>query len=158
MIEDAAHGHHLENLSDLGIRLAIDDFGTGYSSFSYLKRLPVDFLKLDRSLIKELGHNPQDAAIVSAVVGLARDLGISSIAEGVEEPAQKDVLRSIGCDIGQGFWWAQPLPAPRITQLLRASHGSAGSRSDPTPHRSGRDYSPSTTSKMLSATRPWASR
>lgn len=118
LIDDAVHGHHLENLKDLGVGLAIDDFGSGYSTFSYLKQLQVDFLKIDRSLVQGIGDHMEDAAIVSAVVGLARNLGISTIAEGVEEASQRDVLRSIDCEIGQGFLWSEPVPATRITRLL----------------------------------------
>lgn len=118
LLDDTIHGHHLDDLEKLGVKLAIDDFGTGYSSFSYLKRLHIDFLKIDRSLIQGLGDDPQDAAIVSAIVGLSRSLGIGTIAEGVEESKQRDVLRSVECDVGQGFMWGAPMTSDRIQRLL----------------------------------------
>jgi diguanylate cyclase (GGDEF)-like protein/PAS domain S-box-containing protein len=108
----------LQALKGLGVQLAIDDFGTGYSSLSYLKHFRVDTLKVDRSFISGVENDPQDAAIVESVVALARSLGLSVTAEGVETTAQLDVLNAIACDEAQGFFFARPQPAESITALL----------------------------------------
>jgi diguanylate cyclase (GGDEF)-like protein len=98
-------------LKDLGVRLVLDDFGTGYSSLSYLKRFPIDAIKIDRSFIGGLGTNRGDTAIVAAVINMARALGISVIAEGVETEPQAEALRALGCDYAQGFHYSPPVPA-----------------------------------------------
>jgi EAL domain-containing protein (putative c-di-GMP-specific phosphodiesterase class I) len=98
----------LRSLKNLGVRLSIDDFGTGYSSLSYLKRFPVDELKVDRSFIDGLGHEAHDSSIVSAVVGLAHNLGVKAVAEGVETSLQLAELIELGCDYAQGFLWFRP--------------------------------------------------
>jgi diguanylate cyclase (GGDEF)-like protein/PAS domain S-box-containing protein len=108
----------LQILKELGIRVAIDDFGTGYSSLTYLKRLPVDTLKIDRSFVNGLGHDAQDTAIVDSVVALARTLQLSVTGEGVETLAQARHLRKLGCDRGQGFLYARPLPPTDMERLL----------------------------------------
>ena len=102
----------------LGIRVSIDDFGTGYSSLSYLKRLPVDTLKIDRSFVNGLGQDTQDTAIVDSVVALARTLQLSVTGEGIETAAQAKHLRRLGCDRGQGFLFARPLPPEEVQRLL----------------------------------------
>ena len=112
----------LQALKALGIRVAIDDFGTGYSSLSYLKRLPVDTLKIDRSFVNGLGSDTQDTAIVDSVIALARTLQLSVTGEGVETPSQAKHLRQLGCDRGQGFLFARPVPAHEIDRLLREAH------------------------------------
>ncbi len=98
----------LHDIKAMGLKISIDDFGTGYSSLNYLKRFPVDTLKIDRSFICELKPKNDDAAIVSAIVSMAHELGIDVVAEGVEEKAQIDYLQSIGCNIMQGFYYAKP--------------------------------------------------
>jgi diguanylate cyclase (GGDEF)-like protein/PAS domain S-box-containing protein len=108
----------LQALKDLGVRLAIDDFGTGYSSLSYLKHFRVDTLKVDRSFINGVETDPQDVAIVESVVALARSLGLSVTAEGVETTEQLDVLNGIACDEAQGYFFARPQPAESIGALL----------------------------------------
>jgi EAL domain-containing protein (putative c-di-GMP-specific phosphodiesterase class I) len=108
----------LQALKAIGIRVAIDDFGTGYSSLSYLKRLPVDTLKIDRSFVDGLGQDTQDTAIVDSVVALARTLQLSVTGEGVETAAQARHLRQLGCDRGQGFLYARPLPPTDMERLL----------------------------------------
>ncbi len=108
----------LGSLKAVGLRLALDDFGTGYSSLSYLQRLPVDIVKIDRSFVAELGERQQERHIVAAVVDLARALGLSVTAEGIETREQHDVLREIGCDNGQGYLRSPPLPANELDALL----------------------------------------
>ena len=111
MADPAAGLKVLQDLRSLGVRLAIDDFGTGYSSLSYLKRFPVDVLKIDRSFVDGLGDDPEDTAIVTAIISLARALGLRVVAEGVETRRQLVELRRLGCDRAQGFMFARPRPA-----------------------------------------------
>jgi EAL domain-containing protein (putative c-di-GMP-specific phosphodiesterase class I) len=108
----------LNELRDLGVRLAIDDFGTGYSSLLYLKRMPVDTLKVDRSFVDGLGDDPEDSAIVASVVGLAHAVGIGAVAEGVETQEQRRHLLALGCDRGQGYLWSRPVPSSEVPALL----------------------------------------
>jgi len=108
----------LRDLKGLGVNLAIDDFGMGYSSLSYLKRFPVDFLKVDRSLIQGIGEGPKDEAILSALVTLAHSMGTRTIAEGVETKEQLARLREAGYDFGQGYYFARPLPSQAAGALL----------------------------------------
>ncbi|MEO6205061.1 MAG: EAL domain-containing protein, partial [Mycobacteriales bacterium] len=114
----------LGSLKAIGLRLALDDFGTGYSSLSYLQRLPVDIVKIDRSFVAELGQRQQERQIVAAVVELARALGLSVTAEGIETRAQLDVLREIGCDNGQGYLRSAPVPADQLDALLAQGLGT----------------------------------
>lgn len=104
----------LQTLSNKGFRLSIDDFGTGYSSLAYLKRFPVDTLKIDRSFITDMTSNDNDRAIVSAIMALANSLHLQVIAEGVETQAQFDALKALNCDFVQGFFIARPMPAEQI--------------------------------------------
>jgi diguanylate cyclase (GGDEF)-like protein len=129
MRDDPRMFDRLEALRAIGVRLAIDDFGTGYASLSYLKRLPVDCLKIDRSLVKGVGYETEDAAIIRAVATLARSLGITVTAEGVETHAQLVQLREVGCDQGQGYFFARPVSADRVPELIASlgaddRHGS----------------------------------
>ena len=108
----------LRELKDLGVQLFIDDFGAGYASLRYLKSFPLDGIKLDQSLIQHLPDNPNDAAIVDAVISLGKAMGLQVIAEGVETQKQVDFLEKHGCDAIQGFWIAPPLPANESSQLM----------------------------------------
>src|SRR5437588_5158538 len=110
LMEDVGASRNvLQSLKELGVRLGIDDFGTGYSSLLYLRRFPVDFLKVDRSFVSGLGQNSEDGAIVAGVLGLAHALGVEAIAEGVEQPEQADKLAGLGCELAQGFLWSKAL-------------------------------------------------
>ena len=113
----------LRRLHDLGLPLALDDFGTGYSSLTYLKRFPIDAIKIDRSFVAGLGRDADDEAIVASVVSLARAVGKLVVAEGVETPAQLAALQVLGVDQAQGFLWAPGLPAERLDAWLDEPHG-----------------------------------
>jgi predicted signal transduction protein with EAL and GGDEF domain len=109
----------LHELKALGLSIAIDDFGTGYSSLAYLKRFPIDSLKIDRSFVTELPGNEDDASIAQAVITMAHALRLKVIAEGVENEAQLAFLAAHGCDEMQGYFFSRPLPAPQCTEMLR---------------------------------------
>jgi EAL domain-containing protein (putative c-di-GMP-specific phosphodiesterase class I) len=108
----------LNALRALGVRLAIDDFGTGYSSLNYLRRLPVDIIKIDRSFVVELGRNEHQRALLRSILNLARTVHLEAIAEGIETPGQVEELRALGVRIGQGFFFARPLPADQAVTFL----------------------------------------
>ncbi|MGI5247412.1 putative bifunctional diguanylate cyclase/phosphodiesterase [Dactylosporangium sp. CA-139066] len=108
----------LDALRAMGIRLAIDDFGTGYSSLSYLQHMPIDVLKIDKSFIDDMLSSAQQRAVVTAIVQLAQTFNLSVVAEGVEEPGQRDALREVGCPYGQGYLFARPLSEPDAFALI----------------------------------------
>jgi diguanylate cyclase (GGDEF)-like protein/PAS domain S-box-containing protein len=112
----------LQELKAMGLTLAIDDFGTGYSSFSYLKRFPISKLKIDRSFVRDVAVNPDDAAITTAIISMAKSLNLKVIAEGVEEEAQMSFLRSHQCDEIQGYYFSKPLTIGEIADKLRGGH------------------------------------
>jgi len=108
----------LKKLKGQGVSFAIDDYGMGYSCLYYLKRMPVDFLKIDRAFVVGLGDDQGDEAIVSGTVGLAHALGVIAVAEGVETADQQEILRELGCDLAQGYYIAKPLSKEAMEKLL----------------------------------------
>jgi diguanylate cyclase (GGDEF)-like protein len=125
LVKDAVRGaEKLQQLRDIGVQLALDDFGTGYSSLSYLRNLPLDTLKIAREFVEGLAFSEHDAAFVRLIVGLAKSVGLKVVAEGIETRAQLDMLREIGCDLGQGYYFAAPMDvdadwlAPRADPAL----------------------------------------
>jgi diguanylate cyclase (GGDEF)-like protein len=125
LVDMGAAVRHLTELRSLGVRISIDDFGTGYSSLAYLRTLPLDELKIDRSFVTAVAEDPSAAAIVASVVSLGHALGLLVVAEGVETAAQLTTLRDLGCDLAQGFHLARPAPAADITASLTQRSGVA---------------------------------
>jgi len=109
---------HLQRLKALGVTLAMDDFGTGYSSLAYLRRYPLDILKIDRSFVDRLGGEREDEALAAAIVRLGRDLGMATVAEGIEDDVQLTTLQDLGCDFAQGYRLSRPLPAAQAGRIL----------------------------------------
>jgi diguanylate cyclase (GGDEF)-like protein/PAS domain S-box-containing protein len=116
----------LQELKAMGLTLAIDDFGTGYSSFSYLKRFPVSKLKIDRSFVRDVAVNPDDAAITTAIISMAKSLNLKVIAEGVEDEAQMSFLRAHQCDEIQGYYFSRPLAVDKVAEKLRGAASQEG--------------------------------
>jgi len=114
----------LNGLRDLGVSLAVDDFGTGYSSLGYIKHLPVDTIKIDRTFVDGLGTEEGDEGVVRAVIALADGLNVKTVAEGIEGAVQLETLRALGCDLGQGYYFSRPVAADELAKLVRA--GLAG--------------------------------
>lgn len=112
----------LERLRDLGVTLSLDDFGTGYASLSYLKSFPFGVLKIDRSFVSNLHHSPEDQALVEATLAMAHSLGLSVVSEGIETEAQADFLRTRGSELGQGFFFAQPLSPEDLVAFVTSGH------------------------------------
>jgi len=112
----------LQRLHRHGVKISLDDFGTGYASLTHLKRFPVDELKIDRSFVRNLEVDADDAAIVSAVIGLARNMGLTVVSEGVETPGQAARLLSMGCHLGQGYHFAKPMAGSRVPWFLTHAH------------------------------------
>jgi len=126
LVDDPAHAPlALEHIRSTGVKLAIDDFGTGYSSLSYLHLYPLDTLKIDRSFVQGVRKEPRRMRILKAIVHLARDLGISVVAEGIETEDELEAIRALECDLLQGFLLSKPIPAELIlTRLRRGSLAS----------------------------------
>jgi diguanylate cyclase (GGDEF)-like protein/PAS domain S-box-containing protein len=118
----------LQGIRDCGVRLAVDDFGTGWSSLSYLRRYPVDVLKLDRSFVSGVDRSPDAAALARAVLGMADALGLASVAEGIETEAELAELVAMGFALGQGWWFARALPPEELDGLVSGADGVDGER------------------------------
>jgi diguanylate cyclase (GGDEF)-like protein len=131
----------LEQLSRMGVLVSVDDFGTGYSSMSYLRRFPIDKLKIDRGFIQELIQRSDDALIVRAIISLAHGLRLKVVAEGVETADQLKLLQELGCDQYQGYQFSQPLPATQFAELMRGIQATA--------ERSAQDEAARTHSKLV---------
>jgi EAL domain-containing protein (putative c-di-GMP-specific phosphodiesterase class I) len=112
----------IERLHAQGVRLSMDDFGTGYSSLSYLRRLPITELKLDRSFVADLEHEPSARALSAAILGIGTSLGLKVVAEGVETAAQKEILQAQGYPVVQGYWFAKPMPPQEVPSWM-VEHG-----------------------------------
>jgi EAL domain-containing protein (putative c-di-GMP-specific phosphodiesterase class I) len=123
MEDTASSGETLRTLKGLGLHIAIDDFGTGFSSLSRLRSFPVGVLKVDQSFVSGITHGEEDLAIVDAVVGLARSLGMTAVAEGVESAEQAASLRALGCDHAQGFYFSRPVESEALISLLAGDVG-----------------------------------
>jgi len=111
----------LRELKRLGLRLAIDDFGTGYSSLGYLRHFPVDVLKIDKAFVDDIVGGTEQSAVARAIIGLSDALHLTTVAEGIETAGQLGLLRSLGCELGQGYYFSPPLPAMAFEAMLR--HG-----------------------------------
>ena len=107
----------LKKLRGMGMKELLDDFGTGYASLAYLKEFPVDVVKIDRAFVAGIPENREDSHVVDAIAGLTRGLKLLLLAEGVENERQLDVLKSIGCQYGQGFYWSKALPGDEYEQF-----------------------------------------
>jgi EAL domain-containing protein (putative c-di-GMP-specific phosphodiesterase class I) len=107
----------MNRLHSFGVRMSIDDFGTGYSSLNYLKRFKIHRLKIDQSFVRSIAEDADDQVIVAAIIGLAHNLGLQTIAEGIETPEQVKYLRSKGCDVMQGYYFGRPVPAEQFKGL-----------------------------------------
>jgi EAL domain-containing protein (putative c-di-GMP-specific phosphodiesterase class I) len=126
LIQDTDHVlATVQRLKSIGVKLSIDDFGTGYSSLSYLKRFAVDKLKIDRSFVNGMAEDPNDAAIVRAIIQMARSLGLRTIAEGVEDERLRLLLVAHRCDEGQGFHFARPMPPEELLRYALGGHAAA---------------------------------
>jgi EAL domain-containing protein (putative c-di-GMP-specific phosphodiesterase class I) len=115
-IEDVAANMH--RLRELGVRMSIDDFGTGYSSLDYLRRFPVDSLKIARAFVEELGTSREQDRLVAAILRLGSTMGLETVAEGIELEQQRDRLRALKCRYGQGFFYSRPVPAEELDSML----------------------------------------
>ena len=125
----------LTELADMGVTLSIDDFGTGYSSLAYLRDLPVHQLKIDRSFVQDMENDSDDAVIVRSVVDLARNLGLQTVAEGVEDASTWEQLTDLGCTSAQGYYLARPMPADAFWTWLEEDRAGMGSTPQGADHR-----------------------
>jgi EAL domain-containing protein (putative c-di-GMP-specific phosphodiesterase class I) len=124
VMHDPAHVREvMNNLAALGVQLSMDDFGTGYSSLSYLQKFPLDKLKIDMSFVRNIASSKDDLAIAKAIIQLGHSLDLTVIAEGVETIEQKLLLKQAGCQEGQGYYFAKPLPAEKVAELLKQPLG-----------------------------------
>ena len=114
---------NLRRIKNLGVMLAIDDFGTGFSSLNYLRRFPIDRLKIDQSFIRDITHTPANASITKAIIALADSLSLDVVAEGIEDSVENDYLNQLGCQEGQGYFFARPLDTAQVAEWLAGRGG-----------------------------------
>jgi len=126
MADPVAAAVALKHIRDLGVRVALDDFGSGYSSLSHLRRFPIDIVKIDKSFVDDVARDGVESAIARGIIDLGRAMSIQTVAEGIEANDQAEMLRSLGCDLGQGYFFARPLAADAWAELLGAGSGEAG--------------------------------
>jgi diguanylate cyclase (GGDEF)-like protein/PAS domain S-box-containing protein len=125
MQDSEQHVTKLHALRDLGVRVSVDDFGTGYSSLAYLRNLPIDYLKIDRTFVRDMNVDRNDAAIVRAIISMAQSLHLGTVAEGIETREHASQLLALGCSTGQGYFFSKPMPASETNELLRSMRGAA---------------------------------
>jgi len=123
-LDDESVTSQLERSRGLGVRIALDDFGSGYSSLGRLQTMPLDILKIDRQFVQSVGSTPKDGQLTRTIVDLARTLGLTTVAEGIELRDQLELVVSLGCDLGQGFLFAKPLEPQGIEALLSRQAGN----------------------------------
>jgi diguanylate cyclase (GGDEF)-like protein/PAS domain S-box-containing protein len=131
MQDSEQHVTKLHALRDLGVRVSVDDFGTGYSSLAYLRNLPIDYLKIDRTFVRDMNVDRNDAAIVRAIISMAQSLHLGTVAEGIETREHASQLLALGCSTGQGYFFSKPMPASETNELLRTMRGAAPITSSP---------------------------
>ncbi|HYU92781.1 MAG TPA: EAL domain-containing protein, partial [Actinomycetota bacterium] len=120
----------LTELKEIGVKLAVDDFGTGYSSLNYIQQFPVDILKVDKSFVDAFSTDPRKSALTATILKLASDLDLRPVAEGIERADQLERLLALHCDLGQGFYFAKPLPMEGVDGLLAARRALAHRESE----------------------------
>lgn len=131
MQDSEQHVTKLHALRDLGVRVSVDDFGTGYSSLAYLRNLPIDYLKIDRTFVRDMNVDRNDAAIVRAIISMAQSLHMGTVAEGIETREHASQLLALGCSTGQGYFFSKPMPTHETNELLRTMRGGAPMTSGP---------------------------
>ncbi len=131
MQDSEQHVTKLHALRDLGVRVSVDDFGTGYSSLAYLRNLPIDYLKIDRTFVRDMNVDRNDAAIVRAIISMAQSLHLGTVAEGIETREHASQLLALGCSTGQGYFFSKPMPAHETNELLRTMRGAAPMNTSP---------------------------
>ncbi|MEJ0087762.1 MAG: EAL domain-containing protein [Pseudomonadota bacterium] len=132
MQDSEQHVTKLHALRDLGVRVSVDDFGTGYSSLAYLRNLPIDYLKIDRTFVRDMNVDRNDAAIVRAIISMAQSLHLGTVAEGIETREHASQLLALGCSTGQGYYFAKPMPSHETNELLRTMRGGTPMTANPT--------------------------
>ncbi len=118
LVDQQRMGDVLHRLCEMGVCITLDDFGTGYSSLSYLRRFPISVLKIDRSFVSDADSNNDDAQMVKTIIGMAHNLRMSLVAEGIETEAQRSFLSAQGCETGQGYLFSRPVPLAEFEALL----------------------------------------
>jgi diguanylate cyclase (GGDEF)-like protein len=131
MADPVAAAAALGSIRDLGVRVALDDFGSGYSSLSHLRRFPIDIVKIDKSFVDDVAQEGVESAIARGIIELGRAMHLQTVAEGIEVPEQADMLRTLGCDLGQGYLFARPLDASVLSERLAAEAANGGAGAEP---------------------------